>query len=69
MTKEIDLSMLVVGIRPESAWLSLDSDHKTYGWGYDGHCPKCNSDNIRNKGSYDKCNDCGYRIDFSNFME
>ena len=34
------------------------------GWSYDGKCPSCGSSNIREKGSYDACNDCGFRICF-----
>lgn len=34
------------------------------GFSYDGRCPSCNSSNIREKGSWDKCMDCGMRIGF-----
>ena len=47
------------GIRPGSAWLDDDG-----GWGYDGSCPWCGGGNIKDKGSFDKCMDCGERIAF-----
>lgn len=34
------------------------------GFSYDGFCPKCRSSNIKEKGSWDKCLDCGFRISF-----
>jgi len=34
------------------------------GFSYDGLCPKCRSNNIKEKGSWDKCCDCGFRISF-----
>lgn len=33
-------------------------------WSYNGGCPWCDSQNIKNKGSHDKCMDCFRRIDF-----
>lgn len=56
----IDASLLVVGILPGCVWISL----KEESWGYDGTCPRCASSNIRDKGSYDKCNDCNFEINF-----
>jgi glutaredoxin len=38
--------------------------HEGNGWGYDGRCPKCNSNKIKEKGSWDKCLDCGFVISF-----
>ena len=32
------------------------------GWGYGGYCPGCGGENIRDKGSFAKCMDCGARI-------
>ena len=58
----IDASLLVVGILPGCVWVSL----KEESWGYDGTCPRCSSNNIRDKGSYDKCNDCDFEINFYN---
>lgn len=31
------------------------------GYGYDGRCPRCGSVNMKDKGSFDKCLDCGCR--------
>jgi len=53
-----DCHSMLEGIRPGSVIL------KNYGFWYDGQCPWCNSDNIREKGSFDKCNNCGKRIEF-----
>lgn len=34
------------------------------GFSYDGTCPECRSTNIKEKGSFDKCLDCGERISY-----
>lgn len=34
------------------------------GFSYDGKCPMCGSANIKEKGSYDKCDQCGHRISY-----
>ena len=51
---------LLEGVRPGSVTINDDGS----GWGYDGRCPWCNSDDIREKGSFDKCMACGKRISF-----
>lgn len=58
----VDCHAMLKGLRPGSVQLLGDG-----GWQYDGKCPKCNSENIRDKGSYDKCLQCGLRISFSTF--
>lgn len=44
--------------------------HKAGGveWGEGGvfmssHCPVCGSTKLRDRGTFDKCNDCGHRIE------
>jgi len=38
------------------------SKHDDGGVGFSvSHCPTCGGNNWRDKGSYDACNDCGYR--------
>lgn len=41
-------------------WWSDDGD----GLAYSGKCPKCGSDNMKDKGSYDVCRDCGHEVSF-----
>jgi len=49
---------LLKGLRPGSVILCAGG-----GYSYDGRCPKCGSDRMKDKGSYDKCTDCGFGTD------
>jgi len=66
---KVPIEFFITGLRPGSAWLLFHRRDRGFcGWGYDGNCPKCGSDNLRNSGSYDACNECGFRIEFSEFI-
>lgn len=52
------------GIRPGSVQVGLDE------WSYDGDCPWCGGDDLKDKGvSGDRCLRCGRRIEFWLFVE
>jgi hypothetical protein len=50
---------MLKGVRPGSVMLCGGG-----GYSYDGRCPWCGSSNVKDVGSFDKCLDCGERIDF-----
>jgi hypothetical protein len=56
----VDCASYLKGTRPGSVDLIPGG-----GWSYDGRCPWCYSENIKDKGSFDKCMDCGRRMSFS----
>ena len=65
---KLPAEFIIPQIRPGTTTLLTTKDGSIFGWGYGNGCPFCGSENLRDKGGYEKCMDCGVRINFQHMV-